>query len=111
MSSTLDYIDSRLADYDNLLFTNQVFVKRAKGVGALDQEDALEWGVTGPNLRATGLAFDVRRDDPYLVYDQIDFDIPTETKGDAWARAMVRRRELIESIRIVRQETHTEETS
>jgi len=103
VSSTLDYIESRLPDYDNLLFTNQVFVTRAKNIGTLDQEQALEMGVTGPNLRATGLAFDVRRDDPYLVYDQIDFDVATEDAGDAWARAMVRRKELKESIRIVRQ--------
>jgi NADH-quinone oxidoreductase subunit D len=103
VTSTLDYIESRLPDYDNLLFTNQVFITRAKNVGVLDQEQALEMGVTGPNLRATGLAFDVRRDDPYLVYDQIDFEVATEDAGDAWARAMVRRKELKESIRIVRQ--------
>ncbi|MEA3290728.1 MAG: NADH-quinone oxidoreductase subunit D, partial [Pseudomonadota bacterium] len=103
VSNTLDYLDSRLPDYDNLLFTNQVFVTRAKACGAMNQEQALEWGVTGPNLRATGLPFDVRRDDPYLVYDQLDFDIPTEKTGDAWARTLVRRGELIESIRIVRQ--------
>jgi NADH-quinone oxidoreductase subunit D len=103
VTSTLDYIESRLPDYDNLLFTNQVFVTRAKGVGVLNQEQALEWGVTGPNLRATGLAFDVRRDDPYLVYDQLDFEVATEAAGDAWARAMVRRKELLESIKIIRQ--------
>jgi NADH-quinone oxidoreductase subunit D len=103
VTSTLDYIESRLPDYDNLLFTNQVFVTRAKNVGTLDQEQALELGVTGPNLRATGLAFDVRRDDPYLVYNEIDFEVAIEDAGDAWARAMVRRKELKESIRIVRQ--------
>ena len=103
LSETLDYLDSRLPDYDNLLFTNQVFVRRARGVGTLSQEQALEWGVTGPNLRATGLAFDVRRDDPYLVYDQLEFDVPTEAAGDAWARTLVRRAELQQSIGILRQ--------
>ena len=103
LSDTLDYLDSRLPDYDNLLFTNQVFVKRARHIGAMNQEQALEWSVTGPNLRATGLAFDVRRDDPYLVYDQLEFDIPTEHSGDAWARTLVRRGELQQSIRILRQ--------
>ncbi|MGB5398108.1 MAG: NADH-quinone oxidoreductase subunit D, partial [Gammaproteobacteria bacterium] len=103
VSSVMDYIESRLPDYDNLFFTNQVFVRRAKGAGVMNQEQALEWGVTGPNLRATGLAFDVRRDDPYLVYDQLDFEIPTEEAGDAWARTLVRRHELMQSIRIVRQ--------
>jgi NADH-quinone oxidoreductase subunit D len=99
----LDYLESRLQDYDNLFFTNRVFVNRATGVGTMTREQALEWGVTGPNLRATGLSFDVRRDDPYLVYDQLDFEIPTETAGDAWARALVRRRELAQSIYILRQ--------
>jgi NADH:ubiquinone oxidoreductase subunit D len=83
------------------LFTNSVFVKRATGVGTMTRQQALEWGVTGPNLRATGLAFDVRRDDPYLIYDQLDFEIPTEAAGDAWARALVRRQELMQSISIV----------
>lgn len=103
VTDTMDYIESRLPDYDDLLFTNRVFVKRAKGVGAMDQAFALEYGVTGPNLRACGLPFDVRRDDPYLVYPQLEFDIPLEASGDAWARTLVRRGELIESIRIVRQ--------
>ncbi len=103
VNHTLDYLESRLPDYDNLMFTNQVFVHRAKGVGTMTQKQALEWGVTGPNLRATGLAFDVRRDDPYLVYEQLDFDLPTQQAGDAWARTLVRRAELAQSIRIVRQ--------
>ncbi len=103
VTSTLDYLESRLPDYDNLFFTNQVFVKRASGTGTMTQQQALEWGVTGPNLRATGLKLDVRRDDPYLVYDEIDFDIATEEAGDAWARTLVRRKELQQSIRIVRQ--------
>jgi NADH-quinone oxidoreductase subunit D len=103
LGSLLDYLDSRLSDYDNLFFRNQVFIKRARGIGVITQGKALKWGVTGPNLRATGLAFDVRRDDPYLVYDQLDFDIPTETAGDCLARNLVRRAELKQSIRILRQ--------
>ncbi len=103
VTDTLNYIDGRLKDYDNLFFTNQIFVKRAKGIGIINQEQALEWSVTGPNLRACGLEFDVRRDDPYLIYDQLKFDIPTEHAGDAWARTLVRRLEMVESIRIIRQ--------
>ncbi|MCP4076414.1 MAG: NADH-quinone oxidoreductase subunit D [Gammaproteobacteria bacterium] len=103
LSDTLDYIEGRLKDYDNLFFTNQIFVKRAKGIGIISQEQALEWSVTGPNLRACGLEFDVRRDDPYLIYDQLKFDIPTEHGGDAWARTLVRRLEMVESISIIRQ--------
>ncbi|MBT3197012.1 MAG: NADH-quinone oxidoreductase subunit D [Gammaproteobacteria bacterium] len=103
VSETLDYIESRLPDYDDLFFTNRVFIRRAKGVGVLEQAEALEMGVTGPNLRATGLPFDLRRDDPYLIYDQLEFEVPVEEAGDAWARTLVRRAELVESIRIVRQ--------
>ncbi len=103
MVALLDYLDTRLDDYDNLFFSNYVVIHRARGTGALNQQQALEWGVTGPNLRATGLAFDVRRDDPYLVYDQIEFDVPVEAQGDSLARILVRRNELIQSIRILRQ--------
>ena len=103
LGGLLDYLDSRLPDYDNLFFRNQVFIKRARDVGAMTQEQALKWGVTGPNLRATGLAFDVRRDDPYLVYDKIDFDVVTKPGGDALSRNLVRRAELQQSIRILRQ--------
>ena len=76
---------------------------RAKGTGPISREQALEWGVTGPNLRATGLKFDVHRNDPYLVYDQRDFEIPTEEAADAWARALVRRSELKDRIKTLRQ--------
>jgi NADH-quinone oxidoreductase subunit D len=103
LSSLLDYLDSRLSDYDHLFFRNKVFIRRARDIGVLTQAKALKWGVTGPNLRATGLAFDVRRDDPYLVYDQIEFDIPTEKAGDCLARNLVRRSELQQSINILRQ--------
>jgi NADH-quinone oxidoreductase subunit D len=103
VSDTIDYLESRLPDYDNLMFRNRVFVQRARDCGVMNQEQALTWGVTGPNLRACGLPFDVRRDDPYLVYEELDFAIPTEEAGDAWARALVRRKELFESIRIIRQ--------
>ena len=103
VSALLDYLESRLPEYDDLLFRNQVFVRRAKGVGVIDQQQALAWGVTGPNLRATGLAFDVRRDDPYLIYDQLDFEIPTEDSGCCWARTLVRRSELQQSLGICRQ--------
>ncbi|MCB1877113.1 MAG: NADH-quinone oxidoreductase subunit D [Chromatiales bacterium] len=103
LSKVLDYVESRLPEFDNLFFDNAVVINRATGVGTLTTEQALSWGVTGPNLRACGLPFDVRRDDPYLIYDELDFDIPTETAGDAWARTLVRREELLQSIRILRQ--------
>jgi NADH-quinone oxidoreductase subunit D len=103
LGETLDYLERRLPEFDDLFFANAVLVNRATGTGRLTQEQALAWGVTGPNLRATGLPFDVRRDDPYLVYDQLEFDIPTASAGDALARTMVRRAEMIQSVRILRQ--------
>ena len=103
VTSTFDYLESRLPDYDDLIFRNQVFIRRTKGIGVLNQREALELGVTGPNLRACGLPFDVRRDDPYLVYDQLDFELPTEEAGDNLARALVRRSDLFEMLKIIRQ--------
>lgn len=103
LSATLDYLEARLPDYDDFFFNNPVFQHRAKGIGQMSAEQALAWGVTGPNLRACGLPFDVRRHDPYLVYDQLEFDIPTENDGDVLARTRVRRAELIQSVRILRQ--------
>lgn len=103
LSQMLDYLETRLPEFDDLFFANPVVENRARGAGVMTPDQALAWGVTGPNLRACGLAFDLRRDDPYLVYDQLEFDIPTRTDGDAYARTMVRRAELIQSIRILRQ--------
>lgn len=103
LSHILDYLEARLPEYDDLFFDNPVFARRAQGMGQMSAEQALAWGVTGPNLRACGLPFDVRRDDPYLVYEQLEFDVPTATEGDIFARTMVRRAELIQSVRILRQ--------
>jgi NADH-quinone oxidoreductase subunit D len=103
LSRILDYLDARLPEYDDLFFNNPVFRRRAEGVGKLTQEQAIHWGVSGPNLRACGVKSDVRRDDPYLVYPELEFDIPTETGGDIMARTLVRRAELIQSIQILRQ--------
>ncbi len=103
VTATFDYLESRLADYDDIIFRNQVFVRRTRGIGVLNQKEALELGVTGPNLRACGLPFDVRRDDPYLVYDQLEFEVPTEEAGDNLARALVRRSDLFEMLKIIRQ--------
>lgn len=103
VSDTLDEVERQLPEFDDLFFDNAVVIGRATGTGTITQEQALSWGVTGPNLRACGLPFDVRRDDPYLCYDQIDFEVPTLDAGDALARMRVRKAELGQSIRIVRQ--------
>jgi NADH-quinone oxidoreductase subunit D len=103
LSVVLDYLEQRLPQFDDLFFDNAVLHNRATGTGVLSPEQALSWGVTGPNLRACGLPFDLRRDDPYLVYEQLEFSIPVERGGDAMARTLVRRSELIQSVRILRQ--------
>jgi len=100
---TLDYLESRLVDYDRLLFNNAVFQKRAMGVGVIPREKALEWGVTGPPLRGCGIKHDVRIDEPYEVYNKLKFEVPTFEGGDVWARALVRRAEFEQSISIIRQ--------
>ena len=100
---TLSYIESKLPEYDNLMFENKIVRKRATGIGVIPPEKALEWGVTGSNLRAAGFAYDVRVDDPYEVYDELEFDIPVARESDVYARMAVRRREVVESIRIIRQ--------
>ncbi len=99
----LEYIEGRLPDYDNLFFNNKILHKRAIGIGVLPPDRAMEWGTTGPNLRAAGFAHDVRKDDPYEVYDELDFEIPTLTDSDAYSRLMIRRKELVQTIGIIRQ--------
>src|SRR5690349_12745575 len=99
----LDAFPKHLAEYDDLLRDNPIFRQRMVGIGKLSASDALRWSVTGPNLRASGVDYDVRRALPYEVYPELEFEVPTETAGDAYARYLVRRREMDESVRICRQ--------
>jgi NADH-quinone oxidoreductase subunit D len=99
----MDYLEERLVEYDRLLFENAIFQKRAIGVGVIDKEKAMEWGVVGPPLRGCGIAHDVRKDEPYEVYDKLDWELITQEGGDVYARALVRRKEIEQSISIVRQ--------
>lgn len=99
----MSYIEARLAEYDDLFFNNKILLTRAQGIGVLPKDKALEWGATGPDLRGAGFAYDVRKDDPYEVYGELDFEVPTEEASDAYSRLMVRRREIEQSISIVRQ--------
>ena len=100
---TLDYLENRLPDYDNLLFNNALFQKRAQGVGIIPKDKAIEWGVVGPPLRGSGIKHDVRIDEPYEVYDKLNFIVPTSDGCDVWSRALVRRQEYEQSISIRRQ--------
>lgn len=90
-------------EFHTLLSGNRIFQKRTQNVGRISPEDAIDWGVTGPSLRGSGVAYDVRRANPYTGYETYDFEIPVEQGGDVWARYMVRMRELRESHKIVVQ--------
>ena len=92
-----------IKDMDGLLTENEIFLARSKGVGTISAEDAIEWGMSGPSLRASGVPFDIRRAEPYLFYDQIDFDVITGENGDVFDRFHCRLEEMRQSVRIVEQ--------
>ncbi len=93
----------RIDEYEELLSANPIFLERTKGVGVISKEDALALGATGPILRATGVAWDLRKDMPYESYGDLDFDVPTHSGGDVYARYKVRMEEMRQSVRIVEQ--------
>jgi NADH-quinone oxidoreductase subunit D len=96
-------IPRRMDEYDDLLTGQPIMQNRLQGVGPLDAETAIGLGLTGPLLRSTGVAWDLRRDSPYLAYDQVDFDVFVGTNGDCWDRYAIRFNEVRESVRIIRQ--------
>lgn len=99
----LAYLPPRLAEYDHEVLKNRIFQGRTKGIGVMTLEEAIEWGATGPALRACGLEWDFRKKQPYSGYDQFEFDIPTGTHGDCFDRALVRVEEMRQSLRIIKQ--------
>ena len=90
-------------DMDKLLTDNEIFIARTRGVGKLTAEEAIDFGATGPVLRASGVKFDLRKDEPYSIYDRFDWEIPVGTNGDSYDRYLVRLQEIRESVKIVRQ--------
>jgi len=93
----------RLDDYESMLTKNALFLERTVGIGPISTEDCIRYGITGPILRATGKAFDLRKIRPYSGYEHYDFNIPTQTGGDVYSRYLVRVQEMRESIRIIEQ--------
>lgn len=96
-------LDPLFVDVDKLLTKNRIFLDRMRDTGRLSAEDAISYGFTGPCLRASGVNYDVRKAQPYLVYDRIDFDIPLGTTGDNFDRYLVRMEEILQSFKIIKQ--------
>jgi len=99
----LDDFPEALDTFDTLVTGNTLWQARTKGIGLISREDAIDWGLTGPCLRGSGVDLDLRRDNPYAGYETYDFNVCVETDGDVWARYLVRMREMAESWKIVRQ--------
>ncbi len=104
----LDYFEPQIVEYNDLLTTNKIFIERSADVGVMPKEVAINYGVTGPSLRGSGIPFDLRKTEPYSIYDKFDFDVPVGegqmgTVGDCWDRYYVRVLEMKESIKILRQ--------
>lgn len=93
----------RVDDYEAILTENPIFLVRTKNVGIIPKQTAIEWAASGPVLRASGVEWDLRRDDPYSIYDRFKYEIPTGANGDTWDRYMVRVREMRQSNEIIRQ--------
>jgi NADH-quinone oxidoreductase subunit D len=99
----LDEVMVNIDESEQLLTRNKIFVDRTRDIGHISREVAIDYGLTGPNLRGSGMEFDLRKAHPYLVYDQLEFDLPTGSVGDCYDRYLVRIEEMRQSVRILRQ--------
>ena len=96
-------VSEAIEEADKLLTRNKIFIDRTKGVGIITREEAIDFGLTGPNLRGSNIEYDLRKTHPYLVYDQLDFDIPYGEVGDCYDRYLIRMEEMRQSVRILDQ--------
>lgn len=99
----LDELEPVIDEIDKLLSRNRIFIDRTQDIGVITKAEAIAYGITGPNLRGSGVEFDVRKAHPYLDYDKYEFDVPVGTKGDCYDRYLVRMEEMRQSVRILRQ--------
>lgn len=103
----IDYFPKRIDQYEDLLTKNPIFIDRTKGIGVMTAEEALAWGASGPTMRGSGVEWDIRKETPYSGYEQYQFDVPTQTSGDVYARYQVRMAEFHQSLRIIKQALDT----
>lgn len=99
----VDYFPARLAEYDKIVMQNTIIKQRTRGIGVMNTQDAFDWGMTGPALRATGLEWDYRKNRPYSGYENFEFEVPIGINGDCYDRAAVRVEEMRQSCRIIKQ--------
>lgn len=98
-----DYLEQKISEYPEMLDANPIFMERTKGIGVLSKKDAIDYGVSGPVLRGSGVADDVRKSKPYYVYGKLKFLVPTNNTGDSYGRYKVRFEEMHQSLDIIRQ--------
>jgi len=103
VSRFLDELEPVIDEIDKLLSRNRIFIDRTQDIGVISKAEAIAYGITGPNLRGSGVEFDVRKAHPYLDYDKYEFDVPVGAKGDCYDRYLVRMEEMRQSVRILRQ--------
>ena len=103
LSKFLDEVEVNFDETDTLLTRNPIFLERTQDVGVISRSEAIDFGLSGPNLRGSGVEHDVRRANPYMIYDRFDFEIPVGTKGDSYDRYAIRMLEMRESVKILRQ--------
>ncbi len=103
LKQLMDNFPAGIEEYHGLLTGNEILQARSKGIGVFTKEQALDYGFSGPNLRASGIDYDLRRDEPYGIYDRFDFDVPVLENGDTFDRFIIRIHEMVESVKIIQQ--------